>query len=82
MHTQFTTGKRFEGRKRTKREEQYLDAMVLAHVESDSSQIPQTIWLTNDRDAPYMSLANGSTFKAELKPKPVVSILPRGYFNG
>jgi len=80
MHTQFTTGKRFSS-KRTKRQEIYCDALVLAHVEADSSRLPQTVWLTNDKDAPYMSLANSSTFKPELKPQAIVSILPRGYFN-
>lgn len=81
MHTQFITGKRSESRKLSKKAELYRDALVSAHVSADMFQLPQTIWLTNDRDAPYMSLANGSEFKPELKPKAIVSILPKGYFQ-
>lgn len=81
MHTQFITGKRSQSRKLTKAQDQLETAMIGAKVDADTSRLPQTVWATNDKDAPFMSLANGSEFKRELKPKPIVTLLPQCYFN-
>jgi hypothetical protein len=81
MHTQFITGKRFSGRKQTRLQDQLETAKIAAKIDADMSALPQTVWLTNDKDAPFMSLANGSNFKSELRPKPVVTLLPENYFD-
>jgi len=81
LHTQFTTGRRSQSYKLTKAQDALHTAMVGAKVDADMYQLPQTVWATSDREAPYMSLVNGSEFRPELRAKPVVTLLPANYFR-
>ena len=56
------------------------EAIQRARRNAMITRLPQTVWITNDRDAPYTSAWNGKTIKAELKPRPVITVLPENYF--
>lgn len=79
LHEQFL-GKKAKRRRISKLDDQLETAKIAAKIDADMTLLPQTVWKTNDKDAPFMSLANGSEFKPELRPRPIVTLLPEHYF--
>ena len=80
LHEQFLSGRRSKPNRISRLNDQLETAKIAAKIDADLTLIPQTVWKTNDKDAPFMSRANGSEFKPELRPRPVVTLLPEHYF--
>ena len=60
-----------------KQRNQFDFTASLASVDANVSQLPQTVWQTADKDAPFMSKVSGSEFKPELKARPILTIQRR-----
>lgn len=52
-----------------------------AAIDADLTLVPQTVWYTKDKDAPFMARANGAEFSPSLRPEPIVTMLPSLYFS-
>ena len=71
--------------KKQRREKNQLDFVAsLASVDANVSQLPQTIWKTDDKDMLFVSME--STYRSlrivqPFKSEPVLTVLPQNYFT-